>query len=242
MHQRSHLIPDKFDGRSISHFRVYRLLSPYERSRQTEHYFFRILHFITFLLIYSLCGFSWKQREYEFFSGGHPRRFAVTLSYMLLFGSMRRKKAYMKQSEGKIFVSFPSTWTVMFVQFSGINIYNIKSVNNRSVICDNLLYMNVFQKKKQNCVQKHLAPIHVDAIKNSMHSRSASGYVPFWGTFSALFLQPDWQQNRHTLDHGRNFPFSSTRKELQELQKKKKKKTFTFPAGTNLSKATIVTS
>ena len=66
LHQQSHLIPNKFDGRSISHFGVYRLLSPYERSSQREHCFSRILHFLAFLLIYSLCGFSWKQREYEF--------------------------------------------------------------------------------------------------------------------------------------------------------------------------------
>ena len=37
---------------------------------------------MTFLLIYSLWGFPWKQRVYECFSGGLPRRFEVTLNYV----------------------------------------------------------------------------------------------------------------------------------------------------------------
>ena len=46
---------------------------------QNKTYFYRILNFITFLFIYSLWGFSWKQRAHEFFTGGHLRRFQVTL-------------------------------------------------------------------------------------------------------------------------------------------------------------------
>ena len=39
---------------------------------------------MTFPLIYSLWGFSLKQRAHEFFSGGHPRRFEVTLTLPIL--------------------------------------------------------------------------------------------------------------------------------------------------------------
>ena len=48
--------------------------------------FYRILHFITFLLIYSLWGFPWKQFTYKFFSRGHQWRFGVTLmtNYLVL--------------------------------------------------------------------------------------------------------------------------------------------------------------
>ena len=74
LHQRSNLIPDKFDGGSISHFGVYRLLSPYERSSQTEHYFSRILHFTTILLIYSLCGFFLKTARVRIFFWRTPAK------------------------------------------------------------------------------------------------------------------------------------------------------------------------
>jgi len=61
-------------------FWSWRPLLPLESKIQNKASFYRILHFITFLLIYSLWGFPWKQRAYEFFSGGLLRRFEVTLS------------------------------------------------------------------------------------------------------------------------------------------------------------------
>ena len=43
-------------------------------------YFYRKLHLLNFLLIYSLLGFYRNQRTNEFFPEGHPRRWEVTLS------------------------------------------------------------------------------------------------------------------------------------------------------------------
>ena len=50
------------------------------KGKSLKLYFYRKLHSLSFLLIYSLLGFCWNQRTYEFFPEGHPRRWEVTLS------------------------------------------------------------------------------------------------------------------------------------------------------------------
>ena len=44
-------------------------------------YFFRKVQLLSFLMIYSLLGFYWNWRAYDFFPKGHPRRWEVTLKW-----------------------------------------------------------------------------------------------------------------------------------------------------------------
>jgi len=74
--------------------------------------------------IYSLWGFPWKQPVYEFVSGGHPRRFEVTLKtvvccdlaslIMWWFLTLKTKK--------------PTPWMCIFTRFMSIN-----KINNNQI-------------------------------------------------------------------------------------------------------------
>ena len=59
------------------------------KEKSLKLYFYRKLHLLSFLLIYSLMGFYWNQRTYELFPEGHPRRWDVTLIRFILSTSLK---------------------------------------------------------------------------------------------------------------------------------------------------------
>ena len=63
----------------VHRFTVDGLCSPRKAASKIEQ-FYQIIHFITFLLTYSLWGFPWIQHAYEFFSEEYRRRFGVTFN------------------------------------------------------------------------------------------------------------------------------------------------------------------
>ena len=77
---RSNSIPDKFAQRDVSRFGLLgRTLLTVKRN-QSEIIFYRIVHFLSFVLIYSLWLMRLRQRANIFFREGHPRRYTVTLT------------------------------------------------------------------------------------------------------------------------------------------------------------------
>jgi len=84
-------IADKFDRRSHSRFTPYRLLTLPKRMHCWKCIFFRKVHLLSFLKIYSLLGFYWNWRAYDFFPEGHPRRWEVTLTHIHKKGTIKNK-------------------------------------------------------------------------------------------------------------------------------------------------------
>ena len=64
--------------------------SSYSKIKLKRNNFYWLVHFISFSLIYSLWWLRLKQRAYNFFREGHPRRSTVTLKPMRLFLSLFR--------------------------------------------------------------------------------------------------------------------------------------------------------
>ena len=77
---RSNSIPEKFAQRDVSRFRLLGRPLLTVKTNQSEIIFYRIMHFISFVLIYSLWLMHLRQRENIFFREGHPRRYTVTLN------------------------------------------------------------------------------------------------------------------------------------------------------------------
>ena len=119
-------------------------------------YFYRKLHLLSFLLIYSLFGFYWNQRT-EFFPEGHLRRWEVTLRHKKqqlkdLSATHRLKRRPPSQlPDGKIVRKVPGAvpYLIKSKDTGELLAYN-RNITNRSHFVDleSVLFISCIQEKR----------------------------------------------------------------------------------------------
>ena len=74
-------IPDTLNRWTLGRFTPYRLLT-HTKKTLLKLYFYPKVHLLSFLLIYSLLGFHWNWRVYDFFSQRAPAKVASNLKFL----------------------------------------------------------------------------------------------------------------------------------------------------------------